>query len=72
MAAVALITGATGLIGSHVLATWDVGDLEPVPVSSATTDLLVPGAATALVADHRPAVVVHLAWSASRSLRLPQ
>jgi nucleoside-diphosphate-sugar epimerase len=68
VAAVALITGATGLIGSQVLATWAVDDLEPVPVLSATTDLLAPGAAAALVADHRPAVVVHLAWSASGNL----
>jgi nucleoside-diphosphate-sugar epimerase len=65
VAAVALITGATGLIGSQVLATWDLDNLEPIPISSGTADLLVPGAATALVAAHRPAVVVHLAWSAS-------
>ncbi len=64
MAAVALITGATGLIGRHVLAGWTADDLDPVPVDS-STDLLAPGAARALVARVGPSVVVHLAWTAS-------
>ena len=64
MAAVVLITGATGLIGRYVVAHWALPDLEPVPLSSAS-DLLSPGAAAAVVRDVRPAAVLHLAWTAS-------
>jgi nucleoside-diphosphate-sugar epimerase len=62
-AAVALITGATGLIGRHLLEIWDVDGLEPLPAVG--VDLLVPGAADDLVQRVRPSVVVHLAWTAS-------
>ena len=65
MAAVALITGASGLIGRHVIAQWDVDGLTALPVDHAADDLLEPGVAAALVERERPAVVVHLAWSAS-------
>lgn len=65
MAAVALITGATGLIGRHLLESWDVDGLEPVPVGRERHDLLQPGAARELVAMAAPDVVVHLAWCAS-------
>jgi nucleoside-diphosphate-sugar epimerase len=65
VAAVALITGGTGLVGTHVLRHWTVEDLEPLVVGREDCDLLKPGAATALVDRIRPAVVVHLAWSAS-------
>lgn len=63
--ATALITGSTGLIGERVVDLWPRGDLEPVCLDRSRDDLLVPGAPSALVAQHRPAVVVHLAWCAS-------
>jgi len=65
LAAVALITGATGLIGRHVLRQWDVPGMRPVAVDRRTDDLLRPGAAAAVVRRLAPAVVVHLAWTAS-------
>jgi len=65
VAALALITGASGLIGRHVVAQWDVEGLRPEAVEHARDDLLQPGAAAALVERERPAVVVHLAWAAS-------
>lgn len=64
MAAVALITGGTGLLGQHVLQSW-TSDLEPVLVDRRQDDLLVPGTATALIRKVRPSVVLHLAWVAS-------
>jgi nucleoside-diphosphate-sugar epimerase len=65
MASIALITGASGLIGRHVLAQWDVDGLEAETVDHERDDLLVPGVPTAIVQRVRPAVVVHLAWAAS-------
>lgn len=65
MAAVALITGASGLIGRHVLAHWDIDELRAEPVERARDDLLQPGVPSALVERLQPAVVVHLAWAAS-------
>ena len=65
MAAVALITGASGLIGRHVVEQWDIDGLRATAVDHARDDLLQPGAAAALVERERPAVVVHLAWAAS-------
>jgi nucleoside-diphosphate-sugar epimerase len=67
MAARALITGATGLLGHYVLAAWDVPGLDPVPapIEGSGWDLLEPGAATRMLDKVRPEVVVHLAWAAS-------
>jgi nucleoside-diphosphate-sugar epimerase len=65
MAATALITGATGLIGAAVLDGWDLPDLEPVVGDHDRDNLLVPGTPTALVRRLRPSVVIHLAWVAS-------
>jgi nucleoside-diphosphate-sugar epimerase len=65
VAATALITGATGLIGRHVLRHWDLSDLQPVVVDHRVDDLLVQGVPTTCISKHRPAVVVHLAWVAS-------
>lgn len=65
MADSALITGATGLIGAHVLQNWDLRDLEPRCTDRRSDDLLTLGAARQVVTRMRPAVVVHLAWSAS-------
>lgn len=64
MAAIALITGGSGLLGRHVLRHWS-SDLEPVPVHRQEADLLQEGAAQALIARLRPQVVLHLAWTAS-------
>lgn len=64
-AARALITGASGLVGSWVLRHWDVPGLEAVPLGSADADLLAPNAMTHLLAEHQADAVVHLAWSAS-------
>jgi nucleoside-diphosphate-sugar epimerase len=60
-----LITGASGLIGQRVLEQWDIEALRAEAVDHARDDLLQPGVPTALVERVRPAVVVHLAWSAS-------
>ena len=66
MAAHALITGASGLVGSWVLHHWgDDTGTTPLPVRHADVDLLVPGSAAELVARTEPTQVVHLAWSAS-------
>lgn len=67
MAASALITGATGLIGTHVVQNWDVPGIDPVPVDRQVVDLLCHGTPTELVQRVRPFVVVHLAWTASGS-----
>jgi nucleoside-diphosphate-sugar epimerase len=64
VAAVALITGGTGLLGQHVLRSW-TSELEPVAVDSREHDLLTTGVGTALVRRIRPALVLHLAWAAS-------
>jgi len=63
----ALITGATGLLGSYVMAAWDVPGLDaaPAPTDGPGWDLLNPGAPTDLLDQVRPEVVVHLAWAAS-------
>ncbi len=63
MAATTLITGATGLIGSQVVAAWPaaLGRLAP----PAPVDLLEPGSAHRLLDSTRPQRVLHLAWVAS-------
>jgi len=65
VATVALITGGNGLIGRRVLTAWDLPDLPPETVDHRAVDLLEPGTARALVDRARPAVVLHLAWTAS-------
>ena len=65
MAAVALITGASGLIGQHVLRAMGRRGLGADAVDHQRDDLLAPGVPTALVERVQPAVVVHLAWVAS-------
>lgn len=65
MATRALITGASGLLGTWTLRHWDVLGIEAVPVSRQESDLLAHGAAEGLLDKHRPDLVVHLAWSAS-------
>jgi nucleoside-diphosphate-sugar epimerase len=65
VAGTALITGASGLVGSWVLHHWSGTRTTPLAVRHADVDLLVPGSATDLVARTEPTQVVHLAWSAS-------
>jgi nucleoside-diphosphate-sugar epimerase len=65
MAAGALITGASGLLGTHMMRHWNYGQYEPIVVQHERDDLLIPGVPTALVKRHRPALVIHLAWAAS-------
>lgn len=65
MAAHVLITGATGLLGSWVVRHWPASAPPLHVVRRGEVDLLVPGAASALVHTIRPAAVVHLAWAAS-------
>ena len=60
-----LFTGSTGLVGSWTLVHWPVDGPQVVAVGHDEVDLLTPGAAAAVVADVRPAAVLHLAWSAS-------
>jgi nucleoside-diphosphate-sugar epimerase len=60
-----LITGATGLLGSHVLERWCDADGDLALVERSVDDLLEPGAPAALVRRVRPARILHLAWSAS-------
>jgi hypothetical protein len=61
----ALITGAAGLIGRHVLEQWRDLPYDPVPVQRGADDLLVGGAVQRVLDRVRPEVVVHLAWTAS-------
>ena len=67
MAATALITGAHGLLGSHVMATWDMPGLAARPArgDGRAYDLLEPGTSTRMLDELQPDVVVHLAWVAS-------
>ena len=60
-----LVTGSTGLVGSWTLVHWPVDGPQVVAMGRADVDLLEPGAAADVVADVRPAAVLHLAWSAS-------
>ena len=52
MAARALITGATGLLGHYVVAAWDVPGMDLVPASIDVPgwNLLEPGAPTRVLA----------------------
>jgi nucleoside-diphosphate-sugar epimerase len=65
VAARALITGATGLIGVHLIEQWSDHDLKPVVVDHRSDDLLERGVPARLVDRVQPSVVIHLAWSAS-------
>jgi nucleoside-diphosphate-sugar epimerase len=65
MAAKALITGATGLLGTHVVDNWDLPGVELVNAEREVYDLLQPGVPTELVQRYKPQTVIHLAWVAS-------
>jgi nucleoside-diphosphate-sugar epimerase len=68
-----LVTGASGFIGQHILAPLMERGFEVhatargalpggIPVTSHGVDLLKPDDARRLVADLRPAIIIHAAW----------
>jgi dTDP-4-dehydrorhamnose reductase len=61
MAARALITGATGLLGAHVVEHWNLLDVDLVIAEHEKYDFLKPGVPTELVQRYRPQIVIHLA-----------
>ena len=65
MATKALITGATGLLGTQVVENWNLPDIELVIAEHGSYDLLQPGVPMELFQRFRPQVVIHLAWVAS-------
>jgi GDP-L-fucose synthase len=56
-----LVTGGAGFLGRRVVAHLAARDAEVAAPRRAEYDLTVPGAAEAILADHRPATVIHLA-----------
>jgi GDP-L-fucose synthase len=56
-----LVTGGAGFLGRRVVAHLNARDADVVAPRRAEYDLTVPGAAEAMLADHRPATVIHLA-----------
>jgi GDP-L-fucose synthase len=56
-----LVTGGAGFLGRRVVAKLAERGARVVAPSSAECDLTVPGAADAVLAEHRPATVIHLA-----------
>lgn len=65
MASRVLITGASGLIGTHSVAACREAGLDVVALDHRRTDLLDTGQDRAALEAARPETVVHLAWSAS-------
>jgi GDP-L-fucose synthase len=56
-----LVTGGAGFLGRRVVAHLAARAADVVAPRRAEYDLTVPGAAEAMLADHRPATVIHLA-----------
>jgi GDP-L-fucose synthase len=56
-----VVTGGAGFLGRRVVAELRSAGAEAVVVRSADYDLTQPGGAADMIADHRPAQVVHLA-----------
>jgi GDP-L-fucose synthase len=56
-----VVTGGAGFLGRRVVAALESAGSDPVVIRSADYDLTEPGAAADMLADHRPAQVIHLA-----------
>ncbi len=56
-----LVTGGAGFLGRRVVAQLVARGADVVAPRHAEYDLTIPGAADAMLADHRPATVIHLA-----------
>jgi GDP-L-fucose synthase len=56
-----LVTGGAGFLGRQVVAKLSERQAEVIAPRSAEYDLTIPGAAEAMLSDHRPSLVVHLA-----------
>jgi GDP-L-fucose synthase len=56
-----VVTGGAGFLGRRVVAALQSAGADPVVIRSADYDLTEPGAAADMLADHRPAQVIHLA-----------
>lgn len=56
-----VVTGGAGFLGRRVVAELRRRGVEPFVARHADYDLTQPGAATQLLADHRPTLLVHLA-----------
>ena len=56
-----LVTGGRGFLGRHVCEALSAGGHEPTPLGRADGDLAEPGVIDALLDEHTPAAVVHLA-----------
>ncbi len=56
-----VVTGGAGFLGRRVVERLQRAGADVVAPRSAEYDLTVPGAAEDLLADHRPATIVHLA-----------
>lgn len=66
--ATVLITGGTGLIGTHLLAAWAGRRTRLLAPGRAEFDLENPDGLAALVERASPDAVVHLAWSAGGTI----
>jgi GDP-L-fucose synthase len=56
-----LVTGGSGFLGRRVVAQLATRGADVVAPRRAEYDLTVPGASEAMLAEHRPATVIHLA-----------
>ncbi len=56
-----IVTGATGFLGRHVVKALAEAGENVIGLGRADYDLLVPGAAEKMLADHQPDAVLHLA-----------
>lgn len=56
-----LVTGGSGFLGRRVTARLDAAGAEVAAPAHRDADLTRPGAAEAMLAEHRPSIVIHLA-----------